>query len=255
MDSSTWIGFGISGPLTRTQLHFMPLARGIGAPYPVNFSLTTGGGHLPSRTLNIEGARLGQADGFRLEEAHPALAQQGPGLYYAKLVLSPAAHKLDLKPSAFHIDLQYQQSRVKYEPKLCNLAHPNAKKSNHSSSEVAAICEGIALRDPNLYPMLTLINTAAYAIEVKVFSYSSMEFVSSLVLAPDSVREFELTELNLNNNHKLESASGALEAEAFQIYFEYPASIHLEQRMGAAVAAFLVYRDRNTRRISSVLKL
>ncbi len=260
MSDTSWLGFGVTGSITKTFLHFMPLSQGVGAPYPVNFSLTTGGSSLPARTINIEGARLSQPDGFRIEEAMPALTQHSSGLYYAKVEFDSSAHRLNLQASSVTVELQYQQSSVSYRPAMISQSAVAAPKHiqelNDSEADLLACSRtAFALRDPNLYPMIILINASFQAVSAKVLSYAAREYVQTIVLEPETVREFEPAELGLRDPLKLDCSSGSVEAELFQLIFEDSASDSSIVKKGAAIAAYLVYRNRNTRRIASVLSL
>ena len=281
----SWLGFGIASTVTKSFMHFLPAAAGIGAPYPVDLKVTVGGSALPRRTLTVEGARLGHPDGFRLEEAVPALNQQVSGMYLLQVDLAPSQQRVDLSTSGIIIELQYQQGAVRYLPRRIN-SHIEGGKAKSLSGESqtsgtlgsimargvfnpdAGISTGFALRDPTLFASIVILNSTASPIVARIYSSRMEESVGTVTIAPDSVKECDLVELGLTRATKLDCTWGAVEVEAFRVSFENPPQLAEENPsnldaeskasqaiLGAAAAAYVVYRDRNSRRISSVVAL
>lgn len=285
MNQASWLGFGISSTVTKTFLHFLPAAAGIGAPYPIDLKIAVGGSSLPRRTLSIDGARLGHPDGFRLEEAIPALSQQVSGLYLLQIDLSPLQHRIDLSSSCIIIEVQYQQGAVRYMPR--RIISSDSSDSVHTKSPLpnsnkdsaerlgplttrgifnprAINSIAFALRDPSLFASLVILNGSSESIIARITGARSHEVVGSVTIPPDSVKENEMSDIGLNHPSKLDSTWGALDVEAFTVSFERAPIIDSENSdqnftsdpiLGAAASAYVVYRDRNSRRISSVIAI
>lgn len=279
----SWLGFGIASTVTKTFMHFLPAAAGIGAPYPVDLKVTVGGSSLPRRTLSVDGARLGHPDGFRLEDAIPAITQQVSGIYLLQIDLVPTQQRIDLSASALILELQYQQGAVRYLPRRVR-SEENSSKLLKSSSETqgtlgsimsrgvfnanAANSTGFALKDPSLFASVVILNSSPDPIVARIFSSRVDEAVASLTVAADSVKECDLLDLGLDHASKLDCSWGSVEVEAFRVLFEpsgpevfdvgnqnVPQAFSVEHTFGAAVAAYVVYREKNSRRISSVVAL
>lgn len=292
MNQVSWLGFGIASTVTKTFVHFLPAAAGIGAPYHVDLKVTVGGSSLPRRTFSVDGAKLGYPDGFRLEEAVTALSQQVSGLYLIKVDLFPTQQRVDLANSCILIELQYQQASVRYLPRRINsrisgLDNVKAKvsKSRHDVPEHlgTVMSRGIfnpdvsdatafAIRDSTLFASIVILNSSSSPIVARIFSSRMEDAVGSITVNPDSVKECDLVDLGLTHSSKLDSTWGSIEVEAFRVSFEPDARAEVEdgkspivnqtkesnsslmdRNLGAAAAAYVVYRDRNSRRISSVV--
>lgn len=283
MSAVSWLGFGISSAVTKTFLHFLPAAAGVGAPYPVELKVSVGGSSLPRRSLTVDGARLGHPDGFRLEEAVPALGQHVSGLYLLEVELLPSQQRVDLSNSCIITEIQYQQAAVRYLPRRINppsVVQSAAANDNQMVATGGAMSRGIfnpdvppstgfTLRDPTLFASLVVLNSSSETITTRIFSTRSSNSVGNLTLAPDSLKEMDLSDLGLNRPTKLDSTWGAIEVETFALSFERvlrspdpsvetesdQAVVRSEPILGAAAAAYVVYRDRSSRRISSVVAL
>ena len=281
----TWLGFGIASTVTKSYMHFLPAAAGIGAPYPVDLKVTVGGSALPRRTLSVDGARLGHPDGFRLEEAVPALNQQVSGMYLLQIDLAPTQQRIDLSNSSIIIELQYQQGSVRYLPRRINsqIDEPRTRSISsdaQSSGTLGSVMSrgvfnpdasnstGFALRDPTLFASIVILNSSSEPIVARIYSSRMEDSVGSVTVAPDSVKECDLVELGLTRASKLDCTWGAVEVEAFRVSFESPPHIREDNPsnpdsesnssqviLGAAASAYVVYRDRNSRRISSVVSI
>ena len=122
MQSVKWIGFGVSNALSRTVVHFFPSGGGVTAPYPANcmlnlFSLTVdesigGLAHkLEEKKIVLEGARLSQPDGVRLDQAFEDLSQGVKGFFGITVELSTGQPKVDLSGSSCIIEHSSKSSK------------------------------------------------------------------------------------------------------------------------------------------------
>ena len=128
MQTVKWIGFGVSNALSRTVVHFFPSGGGVTAPYPANCTLNLFGLILDEGVVTgkrdsnewkivLEGARLSQPDGVRLDQAFEDLAQGVKGFFGITVELSTGQPKVDLAGSSCIIEHSSRANSVRFYPK------------------------------------------------------------------------------------------------------------------------------------------
>ncbi len=118
--------------MTRTLVHFFPLGMNVTAPYPVVVEVSVMGAGQSKRSVVIEGARLGQPDGIRLDELFGFFADDksapqtlstlspvnnnAPRLLALEVKMSIPAHRISLLPSSCVIEIQSNAHSVRFFP-------------------------------------------------------------------------------------------------------------------------------------------
>lgn len=119
MQTIRWLSLCIFNALTKTSIHFCPGAKGISAPYPINCKLTLFGETLDSPvSVTIEGARLRQPDGLRLEEAFSVLQNDSTGIFGLGIELSSPQGRIDLSTSQCIIEIYSSRFTSRFKPKM-----------------------------------------------------------------------------------------------------------------------------------------
>lgn len=119
MQTVSWLTFCISNTLTKTTVHFFPSANNVSAPYPVNCKLTLFGGDLANvATVVLEGARLRQPDGVRVDDIFTPLKEELAGLFGLGIELMSPHSRLDLSPSQCLIDISAAHLSCRFRPTL-----------------------------------------------------------------------------------------------------------------------------------------
>lgn len=113
-EANTWRAFFICNDLTKPVVHFFPQSSGSAAPYGVNCTLTIFGGNLASRSVTLEGARINQPDGIRLDAVFPELLENAQGLVGLDVLLSSTQRRLDLSASQVVIELVKGKQSLRY---------------------------------------------------------------------------------------------------------------------------------------------
>ena len=98
MQSTSWLTFGVSGAVTRTAIHFFPASLGSGAPYPAQCHLSLLVGQV-RKSVQLDGARLGQPDGLWVEDAFPVLREQG-GLFGLEITVATSQPRVEVGASS-----------------------------------------------------------------------------------------------------------------------------------------------------------
>lgn len=237
MQTIDWIGFAVSNALTKTVVHFLPGASGTNAPYPVNFGLTlyTREG---AKTITLDGGRLGQPDGVRLEDVFPLLSDSTNGMMPLSIELSTSQPRIDLSPSHCVIEFVSAANSVRF------YATPSTRTANRSNSM-------LAVSDAFNTSSLFLVNCGETPVNITLLTMqeNSRNFEFSPLplppIEPKSVLEYPFDEKYFSNIAAQECSWGLLRANC--VTFREPP-------MNNAVA-YAIYRDTLTKRIISVATL
>ena len=100
-----WFGFGVSQALTKSVLHFFPTSANVSAPYPVQCKIEIFSSRFGKKSLVLDGARLHQPDGIKLEAAFPVLEDGAHPIFGICLELSAQAQRVDIRPSQAFVEL------------------------------------------------------------------------------------------------------------------------------------------------------
>lgn len=108
------LAFCVSTPTIKSRVHFFPTAGVTSGPYSINCLLTLFGKGVERRTVMLDGGRLGQPDGIRLEDAFAALRGDASGLFGLEVRLSCSQGRVNLLSSQASIEVVSAQSAVLY---------------------------------------------------------------------------------------------------------------------------------------------
>jgi hypothetical protein len=220
-----WIGFGLSHSLARTVVHFFPSSNVVTAPYPVNTKiqvLSTGAG---DHSVILEGARLHQPDGVRMEAAFPTLAQ-GTGIYAVVVEITGASQRIDLTASQCIVEIVTANGKIRYRPS-------EVSGSANNTEPISSI----AYSDASVKSSLVFVNTSARALEV-----------SGLDNQPYIIAAAGVTECPLSSNFFESGVSYQSERDV-----HYSASIKLPPNVcNSEITTFLMERDVSTDRVIGI---
>lgn len=108
------LAFCVSTSTIKSRVHFFPTAGVTSGPYSINCLLTLFGKGVERRTVMLDGGRLGQPDGIRLEDAFAALRGDASGLFGLEVRLSCSQGRVNLLSSQASIEVVSAQSAVLY---------------------------------------------------------------------------------------------------------------------------------------------
>lgn len=161
MAAIRWIGFCLSDVLTRTLVHFYPAAAHSGAPYPARCKLTIFGAGIERDMVVLDGARLQQPDGVRIEQVFPQLAEQTAqkkGLAGLEIEIETTQPRVDLSGSQCIVEFATNFGSVKYRPARV-VEQKIAEEKDMAAGASAAVLPQMVLRDAYSVSSLVLINT------------------------------------------------------------------------------------------------
>jgi len=89
----------------RSRVHFFPSAGSTAGHYPVACELTVFGKGIETRSVRLDGGRLNQPDGIRLEDAFPSLLTETSGLCGLQIRLETSQGRINLLNSRVVIEM------------------------------------------------------------------------------------------------------------------------------------------------------
>ena len=225
MQTISWNAFVVNNALTKTIVHFLPASSTTNAPYTVNFSLTLfSADH--KKTVNLDGGRLGQPDGVRLEDLFPALSEGQQGMSGVVIELSTAQPKVDVSASTCVVEFITAANSVRYFAKRQGL--PQAQTSRSM----------LAIKDAYNYSSLVIVNAGDQAC---LFKQPALPAVQ-----PYSVLEYNFEDSFFSQVDAQECAWGLFRAKASLLEAEEPHN---------NTVSYALYRDTLTKRIVSIYAL
>lgn len=233
-----WLGFGVSGSLTRTLAHFFPSSGNVTAPYPAQCKLTVFAETIGMKSVVLDGARFSQPDGVRLDVAFPALEQEKIALSGIIVELVASQPRIDISHSACVIEFCSKGHSSKYRPlKLGNFP---------SSGTVPAINDAFTVTS------LVIVNGRDESLTVPVgFIDWQMDreprivSISSDPVPPLGVRDIEINEQVFAGCNPVETAHGLVRI----------APLVLRDVLPDGAVCYVVHRDALTRRPVSIFPL
>ena len=236
--------FCVSNTITKTIVHFLPAAHNVTAPYPVQCRLTLFGENLRPEPAVLEGARLRQPDGVRLEDVFPALRQEGGGLFGLQIEIAGLQSRIDVAASSCVIELVSAGLSTRFRPLEMSEGEPRAASGphllgladRHSLSSMVIVNGSGADFEPQLFS--TGVNGAAEAAEVAL---------PEKRLPPGAVREFTVCQEGAPSlqTERMECSWGPLAVR----------NLFFRRRPPREIGCFAVYRDNLSKRPVSVCAL
>jgi len=165
----SWLAFCVSNSVTRTLVHFFPVTKAGGAAaYCAEVSLTLFTEGQAPATLTLEGARLSQPDGVRLDELFPDLSEHG-GLYGLRVDMQCSQVRLDHASSQCIVEFVSKGHSVRYSAVMVDEQGRAVRESGGP---------GLALQDSYNSTSLVVVNPT----EVK--RYPQVKCIQQASVAP-----------------------------------------------------------------------
>lgn len=242
----SWLAFVSTSALTRTVVHFFPFSSGVSAPYGSECRFTVFGGGLATRSVLLDGARLGQPDGVRVEDVFPEVSSVGDArLVGLQVDLECAQQRVDLSASGCVVEItRTDGGAVRFRPSLLHTA----------GGAAPATAPLVACRDRFQTTSLVVINrtTEPFVPTMRCRPIAArpwdgavdlLEF-SAAAVAPDSVEEIHLEDSVWGDATRQECSWGESTTRAVDVPVYPP-----------GVALYACYREPEHRRPVSVSAL
>lgn len=97
--------FCLSNSTTKSRVHFFPVAANVHGPQNVLCKLTLFGKGIERKSVVLDGGRLGQPDGLRVEDAFPVLRGDLAGLFGLEIELSTPTERVNLLSSQACVEI------------------------------------------------------------------------------------------------------------------------------------------------------
>lgn len=231
-----WISFAQSDSLTRSILHLLPTTRGGIVTQALSCTIELFGDRPESAEVAIDGIRLNQPDGIRLDEAFLRLKEGGNSLVGIAVTIESSQQKSDLKNSTCMMEIFTRERSTRFSMPI-----------RETPLKIGVPAPLIA--DPSMATSLILVNRGDQYHEITVrAAHASGEGLPQplhISLAPRAVSEYSLAALMSQTSDPFNVSWGAVSLAAAEI----------ETELDADVAAFAVYREAGTQRITSVLNV
>jgi hypothetical protein len=232
-----WISFAQADSMSRSVIHLLPATRGGMAAQPVSCVIELFGDRPDSTEVAIDGMRLNQPDGIRLEEAFPRLREGGNSLVGIAVNLDSAQQKGDLSSSICELEVISRNKSVRFKMAL--------RKDNSVERSTIPI-----ISDTFTQTSLILTNQGSQYIEVQLAPQANLDNLNSQPLTNISIAPFSVSEYNLGSMFLLGSAPFNCQWGETRL-----ATTFLIGQLPPEVAAFIVYRENSSKRIQSVLEV
>ncbi len=239
--------FCLSTQVVKSRIHFFPTSGSAGGHYPVVCQLTVFGKGIERRSVQLDGGRLNQPDGLRLEDAFPALNLEASGVCGLEVHLSCPQGRVNLTSSRVVIEIVSPQFSVAYSAapfRPDRQVHEGEVPSSHSDRARPVV--GIALRDASCVPSLLVINSNREGLRPDFLHGVGDEPLHIGTAAGESVLEFPLDDTVGKHGQLRETLWG--DAKIEKIWSPSLAEVD-------GVACYMLYRDPNSKQPVSVCAL
>lgn len=247
--------FCLSTSSIKTRVHFFPTAGSTTSHQPITCVLSLFGKGIEKRAVMLDGGRLNQPDGVRLEEAFPTLRSEASGIFGLEIQLSSAQGRLNLLSSQAAIELVSPQSSLLYYsapfvPDSGDVVAP--EQQGDVSQRLAAMRRrsfvGVGVQDAFLTTSLVMVNSTNETVRPAIFHGVGEEAQSLPVgnIAPESAMEIPLEESLFKKTSPHECLWGLSRAEKVSVGPE---------SLTPHTAFYVMYRDPVSKRPVSVCAL
>ena len=247
--------FCLSSATTKSRLHFFPAAGVSTGPYPIICKLTLFGKGVERKSVMLDGGRLGQPDGLRVEDAFPALRGDIAGMFGIEVELScPQQTRLNLLSSQCWVELVSQQFSVQY---LCAPFVPTAvdiadvSGYSHTSEVIASVYRRprvlLGLHDGDVATSLVVVNSETENLRPDLFKVLRNQVVTLQVgtVTGEGAVEIALDEFLFKESSPQELSWGLVRAEG----------IHMNEIPTNGVSYYMMYRESSSRKPLTVCAL
>lgn len=237
--------FCLTTPTIRSRVHFFPSAGTVAGHYPVSCELTLFGKGIQRRSVKLEGGRLNQPDGIRLEDAFPALDHETSGICGLEVVFECSQGRINLSNSRLVVEIVSPQFSLTYgaTPFRPTVSHDDegGDRTTPARGQVA-----ILMQDSTMTPSLIVVNPTEELLRPD-FRYTTVRDADAPLqlgtVAAESVVEFPLDDALCKNAPVHELLWGAAAVERVR---------GGESWGRGRTACYILYRDPTSKRPISV---
>jgi hypothetical protein len=255
--------FCLSNASIKTRMHFFPSAGITTGPFSIACTLTLFGKGIERKSVVLDGGRLGQPDGLRLEDAFPVLRGDVAGIFGLEIQLACSQSRVNLLSSQAAIELASPQLAVMFGVEPFSIAPPEAGAESDAGPDALTVPKrgprtAAGLLDDAFVSSLIVVNETPQQIKPEVFKRQKEGMTPLQVgtVAPECAVEIALDETLFKDSSEKECSWGRLRAEG--VYVIPDAVVPnpgIPNATAYGVAYYLMYRDAATKRPVSVCAL
>ena len=247
--------FCLSTSSIKTRVHFFPTAGSATSHQPITCVLSLFGKGIEKRAVMLDGGRLNQPDGVRLEEAFPTLRNEASGIFGLEMQLSSQQGRVNLLSSQAAIELVSPQTSIMYysAPFVPDVDEAVAPEPQGDLSQRLAAARrrsfvGIGVQDAFLTTSLIMVNSTNETVRPAIFHGVGEEAQSLPVgtISPESAMEIPLEESLFKKTTPHECLWGLSRAEKISVG---------PDSLTPHTAFYVMYRDPVRKRPVSVCAL
>lgn len=212
--------FCLSTPSIKTRVHFFPSAGATGGHFPVSCLLTLFGKGIEKKSVLLDGGRLNQPDGLRLEDAFPVLRGEVSGVFGLEIQLSCSQGRINLLSSQAAVEFVSSASSMMYGcapfSPMMEEAEDQALPPISERLQGARVHSGaaVAVQDSSLTPSLVIVNASDTPLkpELAHASKAASKPLHVGTLSPESVVEVPLEEAMFRESEPHSTIWGSMKA-------------------------------------------
>jgi hypothetical protein len=247
--------FCLSTSSIKTRVHFFPTAGATTSHQPITCVLSLFGKGIEKRAVMLDGGRLNQPDGVRLEEAFPTLRNEASGIFGLEMQLSSQQGRVNLLSSQAAIELVSPQTSIMYysapfvpDVDEAVVPEPQGDLSQRLAAARRRSFVGVGVQDAFLTTSLIMINSTNETVRPAIFHGVGEEAQSLPVgtIAPESAMEIPLEESLFKKTTPHECLWGLSRAEKISVG---------PDSLTPHTAFYVMYRDPVSKRPVSVCAL
>ena len=247
--------FCLSTSSIKTRVHFFPTAGSTTSHHPITCVLSLFGKGIENKAVMLDGGRLNQPDGVRLEEAFPTLRNEASGIFGLEIQLSSQQGRLNLLSSQAAIELVSPQASIMYysapfvaDVEEATAAEPQGDLSQRLTAARRRSFVGIGLQDAFVTTSLVMVNSTNETVRPSIFHGVGEEAQSLPVgnISPESAMEIPLEESLFKRTTPHECLWGLSRAEKISVG---------PDSLTPHTAFYVMYRDPVSKRPVSVCAL
>lgn len=243
--------FCLSTASIKTRVHFFPSAGASGGHFPVSCTLTLFGKGIERRSVLLDGGRLNQPDGLRLEDAFPVLRGEVSGVFGLELQLSCPQGRVNLLSSQAAVEFVSSSSSMMYgcapfAPMTEEVDEPPL--SDRLIEQKPRSSAAIAVQDAELSSSLVIVNSSAEPLKPEL-GHTALGAAKPLhvgTLSPETVVEVPLDEALFKDSLQRGTIWGSTRVEKMVLP---------EAARAAQASYYLLFRDPATKRPVSACAL
>ena len=240
--------FFITTGAVRSRIHFFPSAGVAAGHYPVACELTIFGKGVDRRSVRLDGGRLNQPDGIRLEDAFPSLSTETSGVVGLQVSLEVLQGRLNLRSSRVVIEMVSPQFSITFNAAPFRAAVIDSSADNIAPALASVDHVGVAIHDRFSVPTLIAANASSELIRPTIHHVlRGAEAPLQLgTVAATSVVEFPLDEALCKSGVSHATLWGESVCEKFWIS---------PSKESDAISWYVMNRDPSSKRPISVCAL